>query len=126
MVQAVGIDIVDISRFKKSLERWQGRFIERIFTQQEREYCQKKLNAEHSLAARFAAKEAMIKCLRDRDQVGFHWHDMEVLNTASGRPVVYVYGKLALQLANTRVKISLSHSVSSAVAVIILEEQENK
>ncbi|MBN2413604.1 holo-ACP synthase [candidate division KSB1 bacterium] len=124
MIQSIGADIVDIARFEKAINRWEKRFIERILTPIEIKYCTQKSNRISSMAARFAAKEALIKCLSDSDQKGFSWHEMEIRNKKNGRPMVYLSGKLADRLKDYNVFISMSHSISSAFAMIVLEKKE--
>ena len=124
MIQSVGVDIVDIDRFEKVINRWKKRFIERILTPKEIEYCYNKSDSISSMAVRFAAKEALIKCLSDSDQIGFTWHEMEILNEVNGRPIVYFYGKLADCLKNNNIFLSMSHSLTSAIAMIVLEKKE--
>lgn len=124
MIQSIGIDVVDIDRFEKIVERWNDKFLNRILTPKELEYCRQKHNALHSMAARFAAKEALIKCLPDQDQIGFSWHEMQVVNAENGRPVVQIQGRLEERLEGRQIHVSLSHSHNSAVAVIVLENME--
>ena len=124
MIQSTGLDIVDMARFARIVDRWGDKFLQRILTPGELLYCRQKHNALHSMAARFAAKEALIKCLSDHDQVGFSWHEMEIVNAPNGRPVVQLNGRLKQQLEGSRIHVSLTHSDNSAVAVIILENQE--
>ena len=124
MIQSVGIDIVDIACFDKVVNRWEKRFTGRIFTPQELEYCNKKANRISSLAVRFAAKEALIKCLPDSEQPGFSWQEMEIRNEPNGRPKVYLSGKLEKVIKDNNIFISLSHSLNSAIAIIILEKKE--
>jgi len=125
MIQAIGVDVVDTQRLEKIVARWQDKFIERILTPAEVEYCRTKANFIHSIAARFAAKEAMIKCLSDNDQIGFHWHEMEIRNDPSGRPQVLLYGQLAERLRQSTIFVSMTHSVQSAIAMIVLEKRED-
>ncbi len=124
MIQSIGVDVVDILRFERIVNRWQHKFLERILTRDEIAYCQKKANFIHSLAVRFAAKEAMIKCLSDNEQIGFRWHEMEIRNDPSGRPQVVLNGRLAKQLQQSRIFLSMTHSVQSAIAMIVLETKE--
>ena len=124
MIHAVGIDVVDIDRFDKILSRWGDRFSRRILTGKEIEYCAGKANGSHSMAVRFAAKEAMIKCLPAAKSLSFHWHEMEILNDRDGGPQVFLYGGLKNMLKGTNILISLSHSASSAVAMIVIEQKQ--
>jgi len=110
----VGIDIVDIDRIESAAARWGDAFLKRIFTDSElRLYAAKPA----SLAARFAAKEAVIKALGARPS---RYTDIEILSAPGGRPELHLYchaGELADKLAPKGIDISLSHERHYAVAV---------
>ena len=115
MILGVGIDVVDVSRFEEALERTPT-LRERIFTEQERE------RPLASLAARFAAKEALAKALGA--PTGMAWHDAEVVNEASGNPQFEIRGSVlsrANDLGAKTVHVSLSHDAGIASAFVILE-----
>jgi holo-[acyl-carrier protein] synthase len=112
MIHGIGIDVVDIDRFKASLERTPG-LSEKLFTPAEQE---KPLN---SLAARFAAKEALAKALNAGK--GLSWHDAEVLNLESGKPVFLFRGEIADLIDGAEVHLSLSHDGAIATAMVIVE-----
>jgi len=111
----VGIDVVDIERFQESLDRTPG-LRERLFTPAEAS------RPSASLAARFAAKEAIAKALGA--PVGLAWHDAEVVSESSGRPQLELRGTVATAAAAvgaTVVHLSMSHDAGIASAVVILE-----
>jgi holo-[acyl-carrier protein] synthase len=111
----VGIDVVDIARFGESLSRTPG-LAQRLFTDQERS------RPLASLAARFAAKEAMAKALGAPGDM--HWHDAEVVSEDSGRPLFELRGTVlarANDVGATSVHLSLSHDAGIASAVVVLE-----
>ena len=113
----VGVDIVDVERFTRALER-HPRLAERLFT--ERERADAKSRPER-LAARFAAKEAVLKTLHSG--VGAApWRSIEIRKDASGAPSVHLHG-VAAELADERgvatLRVSLSHTPTSAVAFVI-------
>lgn len=111
----VGIDVVDVTRFQASLERTPGLRV-RLFTEEEREL------PPLSLAARFAAKEALAKALGAPP--GLRWTDAEVRREPSGRPVLHVRGTVAEAagaLGVTSWHVSLSHDGGIATAVVIAE-----
>lgn len=116
----IGIDIIDIDRIKKTIERTPS-FLEKIYTPRERNYCLAKHNPYPSLAARFAAKEAV----RKLDPVfisGSAWQNIEVINSKSGKPEIFLHGKVlenAKQIGVTDIKLSLSHSKNQAIAAVI-------
>jgi holo-[acyl-carrier protein] synthase len=114
-VIGVGIDVVDISRFGESLARTPG-LAERLFTPQEL------TRALASLAARFAAKEAVAKALGAPGDM--HWQDAEIVSEESGRPVLQMRGTVlarANDLGVSSVHLSLSHDAGIASAVVVLE-----
>jgi holo-[acyl-carrier protein] synthase len=114
-VVGVGIDVVDVERFGESLERTPG-LRERLFTPGENGH------RLASLAARFAAKEAMAKALGA--PTGMAWHDAEVVREESGRPVMTITGTVrarADELGVRSVHLSLSHDAGIASAVVVLE-----
>ncbi len=114
-VRGVGIDVVDIGRFGEALERTPS-LRERLFTEQERN------RPLASLAARFAAKEALAKALGA--PTGMGWLDAEVVNEASGDPRFDIRGSVlarANDLGVETVHVSLSHDAGIASAVVVLE-----
>jgi holo-[acyl-carrier protein] synthase len=111
----VGIDVVDISRFGASLTRTPG-LAERLFTPLELE------RPLASLAARFAAKEALAKALGAPGDM--HWHDAEVVSEESGRPLFELRGTVLARADDLGVRtthLSLSHDAGIASAVVVLE-----
>jgi holo-[acyl-carrier protein] synthase len=111
----VGIDVVDIERFGLSISRTPS-LAERLFTPLERE------RQLASLAARFAAKEALAKALGAPGNL--HWHDAEVVSEDSGRPLLELRGTVlarADELGVTSVHLSLSHDAGISSAVVVLE-----
>lgn len=122
MIIGIGTDIIEIERVKKAIQT-RPKMVERIFSPREIEYCQGQGNFFASLAARFAAKEAVSKALGTGIRV-FKWQDIEVINDELGKPSVEIYGKAlvkAQELGMKKLEISLSHSRDYAVAMVILE-----
>ena len=114
-IVGVGIDVVDISRFDESLRRTPG-MVERLFTSTEA------TRPPASLAARFAAKEALAKALGAPGDL--EWHDAEVVSEESGRPLFSLIGTVAARAAElgvASVHLSLSHDAGIASAVVVLE-----
>ncbi|CAB4544417.1 MAG: holo-ACP synthase [Actinobacteria bacterium] len=112
MIDGIGIDVVDIERFKSSLDRTPG-LVEKLFTENER------TKPISSLAARFAAKEALAKALSVGK--GLPWHDAEILNLESGKPVFLFRGEIAEIIDGAEVHLSLSHDAGIASAMVIVE-----
>jgi holo-[acyl-carrier protein] synthase len=124
MIVGVGIDIVEIPRFGRVLERQKDRFTNRVFTAGEQKYCRAHRDPVPHYAARFAAKEALFKALSTGWAKGVAWLDVEVLREGLGPPAIFLRGEAANLCSNLgahRVHLSLSHTEASAVAVVILE-----
>ena len=124
MIRGVGVDIIEIGRIRHSIEESGERFLERIFTPQEIAYCRSKKDMFQHFAVRFAAKEAMSKALSTGWVDSFRWKDVEVVNDRSGQPRIAVHGKLRDSLTTSSVFVSMSHSDSHAVAMVLIEEQD--
>ena len=116
MASGVGIDLLEIDRLERALER-HPRLAERIFTEAEREYAGARARPARHLAARFAAKEAVVKALGLSG--GFGLHEIEVV--AGEPPRVRLSGRAADAAAGERIDISLTHSREFAAAVAIVE-----
>ncbi len=115
MIVGVGIDVVDVERFVESMQRTPG-LAERVFTETERHV------GPASLAARFAAKEAVAKALGAPG--GLRWHDCEVLTADSGQPSLVITGTVAARAAMLGIRtwhVSMSHDAGIASAVVIAE-----
>ena len=112
-----GVDIIEISRIKESIENLGERFINRVFTEKEIEYCESKKNQKYQhYAARFAAKEAVFKALswKIEDKYAICWKDIEVVDDKQGRPSLNIIGMNLNDIEN--IDISLSHCKEYAVA----------
>jgi holo-[acyl-carrier protein] synthase len=118
-VFGIGIDVVEVGRIASSVEEFGERFINRIFTASEREYCAAKSKPELHYAARFAAKEAVAKALGTGIGKEIGWLDMEVERGVSGEPIMRLSGK-ALMFCQAHdiheIKISLTHAREYAAA----------
>jgi holo-[acyl-carrier protein] synthase len=124
VIVSIGTDIVEVYRIAETIERT-PRFVERVYTERERAYCDAKgAAAAQSYAARFAAKEAFLKALKTGWRGKVTWHDMEILNDELGVPTMTVAGEaleLMRKLGVTRIHLSISHTTEHAVAQIVLE-----
>ena len=117
---SVGIDIVEVSRVQSAIARWGARFLDRVFTRGEIDYCRGKVREAESFAVRFAAKEAFAKALKV-GKVAI-WREVEVVRSEGPRPAVVLHGGARSLLGSRRVDLSLSHVASHAVAVVLIEE----
>ncbi len=124
MIIGCGIDIVEIKRIKSLRERYQERFLNRLFSESERNYCQKKKWVDRHLAGRFAAKEAFIKALGGNTRQ-LRWHDLEIRNNGGGKPDLLLLGNSRDLVEDVHIKniyLTISHSDNFAVAQVILEK----
>lgn len=122
MIRGVGVDVVDIQRMKETLVDQGERFLRKVFTDAEVDYCERKPRPYEHYAARFAAKEAVSKALETGWTGTFRWKDVEVLNEPSGAPKVTLRNETAERLRSHRVHLSLSHSEQTVVAFVVIEE----
>lgn len=116
----IGIDIVDIERIKRVVERT-PHFLERVYSRQELDYCFQKHNPYPSLAVRFASKEAFRK-LDNSFSRGVRFHDVEVVMAEGGRPMLFLHAGALERVRAMGFKhwdISLSHSREQAIATVI-------
>ena len=113
----IGLDLLEIDRLESALQRW-PRLAERLFTEAEREYAAQRARPAQHLAARFCAKEAVAKAVGIEG--GWAFRDVEVIAT-SGAPEVRLSGRIA-ELASGPVRISLTHTRTTAGAVAIVAE----
>ena len=124
MIVGTGVDITEVSRIHRAVERFGERFLSRVFTPAEIRYCTSKLNASERLAARFAAKEAGMKAIGTGLRNGVTWQDVEVVRQPGQRPVLHFTGRaaeIATSLGCKRTHLSLSHTAEQAIAHVILE-----
>jgi len=125
MIIGTGVDLCEVLRIEKAIRSSHGRrLVERVFTEREIAYSQRKANPYERYAARFAAKEAGMKALGTGWRDGVTWRDFEVANLPSGRPTLRLYGKageIAKKLGATNVVLSITHTAEQAMAMVILE-----
>jgi holo-[acyl-carrier protein] synthase len=120
-----GVDLCEVSRIKDAIARHGRRFIERIYTDREIAYSERKANKYERYAARFAAKEAGMKALGTGWHGGVRWRDFEVTNLPSGRPTLQFHGKAAEyaeKLGTATISLSMTHTSVQAMAMVILEK----
>ena len=125
MIISTGIDIVEVYRIAETMTRT-PRFTERVFTENERAYCDAKgAAASQSYAGRFAAKEAFLKALQTGWRGKITWHDIEILSDDHGVPLLNISGEASTLFKNTgatRSHLSISHTSEHAVAQVIFEK----
>jgi holo-[acyl-carrier protein] synthase len=119
MIQGIGTDIIEVRRIGKAISRLGQRFLDRIFSVEEQEYCLRYRDAERHFAGRFAAKEAVVKALGTGFRQGINWLDIEIVNDAMGRPMVFLSEKLQERFESQKLLLSISHSQEYATAFVI-------
>ncbi len=125
MIVGTGIDLAEIERIRRSVDRYGQRFLDRVYTAAEQAYCLRKRNAAESLAARFAAKEAGAKALGTGISHGVNWLEIEVVREPSGRPTLQFHGRaaqFAARLGVARAALSITHTGQLAMASVVLED----
>lgn len=122
MIVAIGTDLVAIARFERVLQERPERFVTRVFTESERSYCESKPNPAESYAARFAAKEAILKCLGTGWARGLGFQDIEVVRDELGAVAATLHGvaaERAKELGIAQVHVSISHAEDHALAFAV-------
>src|SRR5213595_3199645 len=125
MIVGTGIDIAEVPRIRETIARHGERFLKRVFTEGEIQYCESKANRVERYAARFAAKEAGMKAIGTGWRHGVTWKDFEVVNERSGRPILVLHGvarEIADRMGVESISISLTHTAEMAYAIVILEK----
>ncbi len=127
MIIGLGSDIIDIRRIERTLERFGDRFIERIFTPEERRKAERRANRVETYAKRFAAKEACAKALGTGFRRGVFWRDLGVVNLPSGKPTMALTGGAARRLAEitpegmaTQIDITITDDHPTAQAIVLI------
>ena len=124
MIVAIGVDAVEIARIHDLIQRSGDRFIERMFSEAEASYCRSRSNPSESFAARFAAKEAVMKCLGTGWTEGLAFQQIEVERLDSGDTQLAVTGEAAQRakaLGIGRWHVSLTHTERTATAFVVAE-----
>jgi holo-[acyl-carrier protein] synthase len=124
VIFGVGTDIIEVARMEKMVAR--GRqYLETIFTEKERDYCETRVRKSEHYAARYAAKEAFLKALGTGWRDGLAFSDIEIINDDLGKPQVFLHGEVKKFLDHHQIKrtsISISHIKEIAIAIVILEK----
>ncbi len=123
MITGIGTDIIEIARVARAFEKFGERYRTRIFTPAEQTFCDGFRSALQHYAARWAAKESVVKALGTGFRRGIHWTDIAVLPNELGQPLVHLTGKAAEVAREQGVRtahVSLSHGRTYAVAMVML------
>ena len=120
MIYGTGIDIIEIERIEKAIERWGDVFLHHVFTKEEIAYAQKHRYPNQHYAARFAAKEAVLKAFGNNSHI--NWKDIRINNDTDGKPVcIYRNKKFKYEIL-----ISISHTKNYAVASAIISAKSKR
>ena len=124
MIVGLGIDIAEVGRVKAAIERYGETFLRRVYTANERQYCERFKNKYERYAGRFAAKEAAMKALGTGWSRGVRWVDVEVVREKGGRPTIKLAGeagKVADLLVVKNIALSITHTADQAFAQVVFE-----
>ena len=123
MIIGSGVDIVEVERIKEVVDRWGDKFLRKVFTDREIAFANKRRCVFQHLAARFAAKEAVIKAFANWNYRGVNWKDIEVSNDKNGKPFITLYGlynRLMEEWNVGEVIVSMSHTKNHALSTVLL------
>jgi holo-[acyl-carrier protein] synthase len=124
LIIGMGVDLAEVDRIEKAIERHGEAFLRRVYTVAEREYCERFRNKYERFAGRFAAKEAAMKALGTGWRRGVRWVDFEVVRELGGRPTIRLDGeakKIAGELGVKKIALSITHTEAQALAQVIFE-----
>lgn len=119
MIKGIGCDIIEIERIRSNIDRFGNKFLDKILTSEEKNYCLTHRDPAPSVAGRFSGKEAVVKALG----VGFgeklSFHDIEIINDAKGKPFVRLSSSAMKHFDQPQLQISISHCKSHSTAFVI-------
>jgi len=125
MIYGIGIDLVENDRMDKIIQKWGDKFLFRVFSKREIEYCGRHAQASMHYGARFAVKEAFLKAIGTGLGKGVKLLEIEVINEESGKPRLMLSGGAGKFLANAgieRIHLSITHTKNYASAMVLLEK----
>jgi holo-[acyl-carrier protein] synthase len=128
MIVGMGVDLIEIERVRQAHLRYGQRFIDRLFTKSEAQYCLRKKDPYPSLAGRFAAKEATIKSFGHGFGGRWKWIQIEVVRELSGRPTLKLTGileSLRVQRMIDNIHLTIAHSKRDATATVLFESSSH-
>jgi holo-[acyl-carrier protein] synthase len=124
MLIGTGVDLIEVERIAHSIERFGERFLRRVYTDDEIDYCRRRRVSAESFAARFAAKEAGAKALGTGISRGVTWNEFQIARSPGQRPVLELRGRAALlatELGVRAISLSLAHTSGLAMATVVME-----
>lgn len=118
----LGNDIIEISRIQQVIARFGNKFLDKVFTEWEQNYCHRHRDSARHFAGRFAAKEAIVKALGTGFRAGITWLDIEIKNNNDGKPIVILSQRLQEESGHPQILLSISHCREYATAVAIYQK----
>lgn len=125
MIQGIGIDLVENDRIEKIINKWGPKFLQKVFSEGEINYCASHIQASIHYGARFAAKEAFLKALGIGLGRGVKLREIEVFHDDQGKPDLFLHGEAHLQIQQRKIiqiHLSLTHTKKYATAIVLLEK----
>jgi holo-[acyl-carrier protein] synthase len=126
MICGIGIDLVENGRLEKIINKWGIKFLNRVFSSGEIQYCDKHIQSSIHYGARFAAKESFLKALGIGLGMGVKLSDIEVIHDKNGKPLLALHGGAKVQIEKreiTEIHLSLTHTKKYASAIVLLEKK---
>jgi holo-[acyl-carrier protein] synthase len=127
MIYGIGIDLVENDRLDRIITKWGSKFLQRVFSDGEINYCEKHAQAAVNYGARFAAKESFVKALGIGLGMGVKLKEIEVVNDQKGKPDLVLWGEAKAQIEKrniVKVHLSLTHTRNYASAIVLLEKNK--
>ncbi len=126
MIFGIGTDIIEVERIKSAIEKYGDRFLKRIFTETEIEYCEQFNDKKYlHYAARFAVKESFSKAIGTGLTQGFKFAEIGIVNEPSGKPIVVLDGGLKEKYGSYSTEVSISHTEANAVAFVVMSDDQD-
>lgn len=119
MIEGIGNDIIEVKRIEQVIARFHSRFLDKVFTKNEQEYCLGFRDSGRRFAGRFAAKEAVVKSIGTGFREGISWLDIEVISGENGKPVCLLSPSLKQRFPDANILVSISHCREYATAFAI-------
>lgn len=126
MICGIGIDLVENERLARIITRWGSKFLQRVYSAGEIEYCEKHAQASINYGARFAAKESFLKALGIGIGMGVKLNEIEVVHDEKGKPDLFLRGEAKTQIEQRNIEkihLSLTHTRNYATAIVLLEKK---
>lgn len=126
MICGIGIDLVENDRLANIIAKWGSKFLHRVFSDNEINYCEKHAQASINYGARFAAKESFLKALGIGLGMGVKLKEIEVVHNREGKPDLILWGEAKAQIEKRsieKIHLSLTHTRNYATAIVLLEKK---